>query len=137
MSSVFERFCYNDVDKPCASFFNCTPCYLTLVDPRCDRIQYADPINCQERDMQELVPSFFVKSDVEIKNCTVLRNQCEEDFDECLEPLLDCIRKCTLDLREATLGNYSNPEGIILNKKQKTSMIAIFSKKRPPEKLPE
>ena len=116
MSSIFERFCYNDVDETCAPYFNCTPCHLTLADPSCRRIQFKNPVNCQQRDTQA---SFHVKTRVEIQNCTILKNQCENDFEECLSPFYLCITNCTVDLRKHTLDKYSNYEGNFIFKSKK------------------
>ena len=112
MSSVFERFCHNDVEKSCVPFFNCTPCHLTLADPSCNWIQYVDPANLHSNETLELIPAISWKTEAEMKKCTDLRSECQEEFEECLAPFQDCISKCALNLSEETLDKYSTYEGI-------------------------
>ena len=102
MCSIFERFCYNDVKEPCKSFYNCTPCPLSLADPSCNRIQY---------NLEELT----IKTEAEINNCTKVKEHCEDEFADCLEPFVNCINNCTAYLRKDTLTRYEGYEGIILS----------------------
>ena len=41
-----------------------------------------------------------------------MKNQCQNEFNNCLEPFFDCIQNCTTDLRLDTLEKYDDSEGI-------------------------
>ena len=115
ISSIFERFCYNDVDETCTSYFNCTPCHLTLKDPSCNRIQYVEELGCKADSGDVLIPKLQIKTEEELYNCSKLRSQCQEDFEQCLHPFFNCMDNCTRDLTNETLSRYDGYEGIILD----------------------
>ena len=118
ISATFERFCYNDVEEPCKSFFNCTPCHLTLADPTCDRIQYGDVFTCNTTNQEDIAKQLKlqIKTESEISNCTELKNQCQLEFDDCMLTFSNCIYNCTEDLRNTTLTTYESYDGIFEKK---------------------
>ena len=63
---------------------------------------------------RKMIPKLLIKTDSEIENCTKIKNQCQNEFNNCLEPLFDCIQKCTTDLRLDTLEKYDNSESMNL-----------------------
>ena len=137
MSSIFERFCYNDVEQPCRPFFNCTPCHVTLADPNCDRIQFIEPFHCHSTDLEELtlIPKLQIKTESEITNCTKLRSDCQAEFEDCLEPFFACINNCTAELSLETLSKYDGYEGIIYTKGYEDLQFSIFRKNCTPKEL--
>ena len=59
-----------------------------------------------------MIPKLHIKTESEIQNCTEMKNQCQNEFNNCLEPFFDCIQNCTTDLRLDTLEKYDDSEGI-------------------------
>ena len=116
MSSIFERFCYNDVEGPCDDSFKCSPCHLTLPDPNCRRIQYFSPVRLNLTNIKELRKDLLqphIKTEIEMKRCKEKRDMCEMRFKKCLKPFSKCIQNCTEYLKKETLDKYSTYKGIL------------------------